>query len=254
MAYLGLQAQFGVAHRGGAAENLENTISAFSHAINLGFQVIETDLQLTADGQIVISHDDRLLRNFGRKGAISQITYAELAVLAQRNGDPILRFADFLDWLPKHVRLNLDPKTDRVVDPLIQELELRPNLATRVCLGSFETTRLQRIRTALPEFSTSLGALELRDLVFAQRLGKKPSVPSSVVAVQAPEKAYGLRIINQQFVDFAHNLGLDVHVWTVDKPQDMHRLYDLGVDAVMTDEPTILKQVLLERGQWREHV
>jgi glycerophosphoryl diester phosphodiesterase len=249
--YLGIESQFGIPHRGGAGENLENTISAFAHSVALGFLVIETDLQVTQDGELVISHDDRLLRNFGLRGAISSLNYRELAVLKQRNGDAILRLSDFLDWLPKHIRLNLDPKSDAVVKPLIAFLESRSDLWERVCLGSFETRRLSTIRAALPEVSTSLGSTELRDLILSARSGRSFQVPAGVIAVQSPEKAYGLRIINQKFIHFVHELGLDLHVWTIDSQPDMHRLLDLGVDALMTDLPTVLKSVLIERDQWR---
>lgn len=253
MAYLGLTSPFGIAHRGGANENLENTISAFNHSVNLGYSVLETDLQLTADGELVISHDDRLLRNFGLRGAISGLKYSELATLAQRNGDPILRFVDFLDWLPNYVRVNLDPKTDRVVEPIIRFLAQREDLWNRVCIGSFETKRLRKIRHELPQVSTSLGATEVRDLVFAHKTGRAPNLPSNVIAVQAPEKAYGLKFVNRSFIDFVHDLGLDIHIWTVDSAPDMHRLYDNGIDAVMTDQPSVLKAVLVERGHWREN-
>jgi glycerophosphoryl diester phosphodiesterase len=249
--YLGLESQFGIPHRGGAGENLENTISAFSHSVALGFEVIETDLQITQDGELVISHDDRLLRNFGLRGAISQMRYKDLAVLSQRNGDAILRLSDFLDWLPQNIRLNVDPKSDVVVGPLIEFLSAREDLWQRICLGSFETRRLSTIRKALPEMATSFGSSEMRELVLAARTGTKFVVPAGVAAVQAPEKAYGLRIINKKFIDFVHELGLDVHVWTIDSANDMHRLFDLGVDAVMTDLPTVLKSVLQERNQWR---
>lgn len=251
MGYLGIESQFGIPHRGGAGENLENTITAFAHAVDLGFPVIETDLQLTLDGELVISHDDRLLRNFGLRGAISSLKYRDLAVLKQRNGDAILRLSDFLDWLPQHIRLNLDPKSDAAVKPLITFLQNRSDLWQRVCLASFETRRLSTIRKALPDVATSLSSTELRDLILAARTGRGFDVPAGVVAVQAPEKAYGLRIINQKFIHFVHDLGLDLHVWTIDSIPDMHRLLDLGVDAVMTDLPTVLKSVLIERNQWR---
>lgn len=251
MGYLGIESQFGIPHRGGAGENLENTITAFAHAVDLGFPVIETDLQLTLDGQLVVSHDDRLLRNFGLRGAISSLKYRDLAVLKQRNGDAILRLSDFLDWLPQHIRLNLDAKSDAVVKPLITFLQYRSDLWQRVCVASFETRRLSTIRKALPDVATSLSSTELRDLILAARTGRGFDVPAGVVAVQSPEKAYGLRIINQKFIHFVHDLGLDLHVWTIDSIPDMHRLLDLGVDAVMTDLPTVLKSVLIERNQWR---
>lgn len=66
-----------------------------------------------------------------------------------------------------------------------------------------------------------------------------------------PVRAYGIEIVRPQFVKFVHDLGMQVHVWVVDEPEEMHRLYDIGVDAIMTDRPRVLKKVLQDRGFWR---
>ena len=65
-----------------------------------------------------------------------------------------------------------------------------------------------------------------------------------------PPTAFGVRIVNAAFVDFVGSAGRQVHVWTVDDPLEMERYYALGVNAVMTDRPSVLKQVLLARGDW----
>jgi glycerophosphoryl diester phosphodiesterase len=71
-------------------------------------------------------------------------------------------------------------------------------------------------------------------------------------AYQVPVTHRRLRIVDRGFVDRAHSLGRQVHVWTVDVPAEMHRLLDLGVDGLMTDRTDVLKEVLVERGQWWE--
>lgn len=250
MGYLGLDGPLGIAHRGGSHEHLENSPSAFHHAIDLGYVVIETDLQVTSDGVLVLMHDSNLARTTGTKAAVSSLSWSELSTIRLRNGEPIWRLEQLFESAPTGLRLNLDPKTDRVVDPLIAFLRSRPELLPRVCLGSFETRRLVKLRQAVPGIASSLGSAELRSLLLALRTGARRWRGPSVVAAQVPEKAYGLRIVSRQFVDFAHELGLDVQVWTVDDPAQMHQLYDLGVDAVMTDRPTVLKQVLIDRGSW----
>jgi glycerophosphoryl diester phosphodiesterase len=57
--------------------------------------------------------------------------------------------------------------------------------------------------------------------------------------------------VDKRFLDVCHKAGIAVHVWTIDEPDEMARLLDLGVDGIMTDRPSVLKQVLCERGQWQ---
>jgi glycerophosphoryl diester phosphodiesterase len=75
-----------------------------------------------------------------------------------------------------------------------------------------------------------------------------PAVP---LAAQVPVRQGPLPIVTRSFVDGAHAAGLQVHVWTIDDPTEMHRLLDLGVDGIMTDEVTLLHKVMVERGVWR---
>ena len=70
-------------------------------------------------------------------------------------------------------------------------------------------------------------------------------------AAQVPVKAKGLTIVRRSVVDTAHRHGVDVHVWTIDDAAEMHRLLDLGVDGIMTDQPETLRQVMIDRGHWR---
>ena len=75
-------------------------------------------------------------------------------------------------------------------------------------------------------------------------------VRSDAVAAQVPVQRRGIPIVDAAFVRVCHNAGLAVHVWTIDEPAEMERLLDLGVDGIMTDRPSSLKEVLERRGQW----
>jgi glycerophosphoryl diester phosphodiesterase len=68
--------------------------------------------------------------------------------------------------------------------------------------------------------------------------------------VQVPPATRGVPLVDHRFVRTAHHYGLQVHVWTIDEPAEMTRLLDLGVDAIMTDRPAVLKQLLIDRGRW----
>jgi glycerophosphoryl diester phosphodiesterase len=252
MSYLGLQSPVAIAHRGGGQENLENSRSAFEHAVRLGFPVIETDVHASADGVLVVVHDPQLTRTTDYQYEVSQHPWSTLSQVRLRNGDSLLRLEELLEIGGDQVRINLDPKSDATVGPLVDFLRDRPQLQERVCLGSFETSRLKRLRVELPQVATSLGGTEIRSLVIASRTRIKWPRRSPAVAAQVPESASGIRIVSRQFVDYVHDMGMDVHVWTINAVEDMHRLYDMGVDGVMTDRPSVLREVLEARGQWRD--
>lgn len=80
-------------------------------------------------------------------------------------------------------------------------------------------------------------------------VGPARSFPGAYAA-QVPHKQGPLTITDRKFVDEAHESGLKVHVWTIDDPAEMHQLFDLGVDGIMTDRPQVLKDVMIERGIW----
>lgn len=252
MPYLGLTGPLAIAHRGGGEENLENSRSAFEHALGLGFPVIETDVHASSDGVLVVVHDPQLTRTTDFNYEVGSTEWSTLSKVRLRNGDPLMRLEEFLELVGDSVRINLDPKADASVGPLIDILKANRDLQERVCLGSFETGRLRRLRTELPGVATSLGGTEIRSLVLASRSRLKLPRRSVAIAAQVPERASRVRIVNQQFVDYVHDIGMDVHVWTVNEREDMHRLLDMGVDGLMTDRPTMLREVLEARGQWRD--
>lgn len=247
--YLGLTGRFGIAHRGGSHEHLENSLTAFRHAAELGLPVIETDVHATADGVLAVIHDRDLKIAASSRRRIAELNWAELSTMRMRNGDRVLRLEELLEEFAD-LRFNIDPKSTAAVAPLVRLLEQAPAWQARVCLGSFETAKLRYLRQALPAVATSLGSTEIRQLVIAVRTGRRFAWPERVVATQVPQTAFGVRIVTPAFVDFVRSAYRQVHVWTVDDAVEMERLYALGVNAVMTDRPSVLKAVLQARGDW----
>lgn len=245
-----------LAHRGGAGEATENTWAAFRYAAQLGVTHLETDAQVTADGQVVLSHDETLERMFGRPGRISDYTYAELSRFRTTSGDQLPLLREVLEELPQ-LFLNIDAKTDEVVAPLLAVLA-QVEAFDRVLIASFSEQRLQRVRALadFPELTTSLGVSGVVRLFGAARTASNPGrwgvpgVESHVRAVQVPRQRGMLRVVDRRLVAAAHRLGLAVHVWTVNEAEDMVRLLDLGVDGIVTDYPSLLKEILIARGQW----
>jgi len=245
--YLDHPGPLAFAHRGGAEEYPENSLAAFAHAVALGYRYLETDVHLTADGVVLAFHDDSLDRVTDRSGPIAACTAAEVAEARIGGMEPIPTLDELLETFPD-TRINIDPKDDRVVEPLVRTIE-RHRALERVCLGSFSGRRLTRCRRLLgPDLCTSAGPMGTVRCRLAS-LGLA-TAPTDVDCLQVPVRQSGIPIVDRRFVDHAHRRGLQVHVWTIDDPDQMHRLLDLGVDGIMTDRPSVLRAVLVDRGAW----
>jgi glycerophosphoryl diester phosphodiesterase len=246
-AFLDHPGPLAIAHRGGAGDWPENTMPAFAGAVALGYRYVETDVHVTSDGVVLAFHDDRLDRVTDRTGAIAELPYAEVARARVDGVEPIPLLEELLGTWPE-LRVNIDPKHDEVVEPLATVLR-RTGATERVCVGAFSDRRLARLRAMLgPGLCTSLGPAAVARLRAAS-LGLGRVEPDGC-CVQVPPRAKGLPLVDRRFVAAAHEAGLDVHVWTIDEAVEMRALLDLGVDGIMTDRPSVLREVLVARGEW----
>ncbi len=235
------------AHRGGAGDWPENTMPAFEHAVALGYRYLETDVHVTADGVLLAFHDDVLDRVTDRRGRIGAMQWSEVrkAKVGGREAIPLLE--DVLGTWPD-APVNIDPKHDAAVVPLVEVLD-RTGARDRVCVAAFSDRRLARVRRLTANrvctATGPAGIVRLR----ATRVGV-PLGPLAAGCTQVPVGYQRVRLVDAHFLAAAHQRSLPVHVWTIDEPVEMVRLLDLGVDGIMTDRPTVLKEVLLGRGQW----
>jgi glycerophosphoryl diester phosphodiesterase len=236
------------AHRGGASDAPENTAAAFAHAVGLGYHYLETDVHVTADGVAVAFHDEDLTRTCGRPGRIRDLTWAEVSTARVDGREPIPRLDDLISAWPG-TRWNLDCKSDHAIDALVAVLQ-RLDVLDRVCVGSFSDRRLHVLRQRLgSRLCTSLGPVATARLVLASRTHRLIARPGGQAA-QIPLRQGPIPVVTEALVRTAHRLGLQVHVWTIDEPGEMHHLLDLGVDGIMTDRPGVLREVLELRGEW----
>ncbi|MFF3324086.1 glycerophosphodiester phosphodiesterase family protein [Streptomyces sp. NPDC002889] len=246
--YLDHPAPLAFAHRGGAADGLENTAAAFRRAADAGYRYFETDVHTTADGRLVAFHDDTLDRVTDAKGRIADLPWSEVQRARVGGREPLALFEELLEEFPK-ARWNVDLKVDSALVPLV-ELIRRTDAWDRVCIGSFSENRVARAkRLAGPRLATSYGvrgvlALRLRSY------GIPAALRSGAVCAQVPETQSGIRVVDRRFVRAAHERGLQVHVWTVNEADRMAALLDLGVDGIMTDHLETLRTVMTDRGVW----
>ena len=249
-AYLDEPVPLAIAHRGGAIEHLENTMPAFEACVALGYRYLETDVRLTGDGVLVAFHDGTLERVTDRSGRLDQMSWSEVSQARIGGREPLVRLEDlFAAW--SDVRINLDIKAAGVIAPLAR-LVRKMQVQDRICLGSFSDARIAAARRVLgPSVCTSLGPRG----VAALRLSSYSPRAAGLVRIQAgcaqvPLQLGGRALVDERFIAAAHARGLQVHVWTVDSPAECTEMLDLGVDGIMTDRPAMLRDLLVERGQW----
>lgn len=245
------------AHRGGGDEVAENSMAAFEAMRQLGVRHIETDVHVTKDGKVVVHHDSSVDRTYDGSGTISDLTWAEIQDLRNDAGEVMPLLEEVLET-QTDLWFNIDAKSDAVVDPLLQVLDAH-NAFDRVMLASFSEKRLRKIRRkARGRVSTSLGMSAVARLLAAAKTATDPGnwrIPTARVgvrAVQVPHYQGPVRVVDPRFIAAAHTLGLAVHVWTVNDPNEMLELAELGVDGIITDRPTLAKELFQAHGIWHE--
>jgi glycerophosphoryl diester phosphodiesterase len=245
-----------LAHRGGAryAPNLglENTMTAFRNAVDMGYTHLETDVHLTRDGRLVAFHDDRLDRVSDRRGLIRQLSWEQVSAATLGEFEHVPLLTDVIDAWPE-VNLNVDLKAPGTAAPLWRLIEER-GLHDRMCVGSFSQRNISqfrrlaggRVATAAAPPGAALARYGPRWLGAVLRSQADVfQVPASV-----PVRGRELTVVTRRLVESAHRYGKQVHVWTIDEASEMERLLDLGVDGIVSDRIDVLKEVLVSRGAW----
>lgn len=242
------------AHRGGAyhpeIEGLENTMAAFRHAAALGYDYLETDVHLTADGVLLAFHDDVLERVTDRAGAVRELSLAQVREARIGGREQVPTLVELLDAFPT-ARFNIDIKSKDAVAPLAALIRER-DLWDRVLVGSFSRSRINRFRE-LTDGRVPTAAHPWQIVAF--RLSPSARIARLLAgehfaAFQVPHRRGRLTVVTPGFVRRAHAAGHQVHVWTIDDPDEMTELLDRGVDGLFTDRTDVLKDVLQGRGQW----
>lgn len=245
-----------MAHRGGALHpeipGTENTLHAFRHAVALGYRYLETDVHVTSDGVLLAFHDAVLDRVTDLQGRLSELTADQVSVARIREAHPVPTMAELLEEFPD-ARFNIDLKAAAAVRPLA-ELLTRTGSLDRVCIGSFSLRRLDAFRRATGGRVATSAAPQEVGLFLTLPSGRAARLATRgrVAALQVPHRRGPVPVVTRELVRRAHAAGAHVHVWTVDEPDEMDELLDLGVDGLITDRTDVLKDVLVRRGQWKD--
>ncbi|MFW7415345.1 glycerophosphodiester phosphodiesterase family protein [Demequina sp. SO4-18] len=239
-----------LAHRGFSLEGLENSMKAFQAAIDLGFRYLETDAHGTRDGVAVALHDGTLDRTTDATGNVAERDWESVKAARIGGVEHVPRLDDVLGTWPE-ARINIDVKGESAIGPVAQAIE-RTGAHDRVCVGSFDANRR---RATLKQLSRPVATPAAEREAIAWWLGTWIGADAraslgDVDALQIPWRKGPVPFLHQRHVDAAHAAGRQVHVWTVNRPDHMEHLLDIGVDGLVSDRADLLKAVLEKRGQW----
>lgn len=244
-----------IAHRGGAALAPENTLLAFRRALEWWrADILEVDVQPTADGEAVVIHDPTLDRTTDGAGPVSAHTFAQLkrydagfrfspdgrTFPLRGRGERIVSFDQLLAAFPAS-RINVEVKDGRAADRVWETIQ--EHRATRRVLVAAERLRNRRRFAAYPG-PVSAAREEMLPFWVAHRVGLPGLYTPPVDALQVPEQSGGVRVVSPRLVRHAHARNLPVHVWTINESADMERLLAWGVDGIISDRPDRLARVL----------
>jgi glycerophosphoryl diester phosphodiesterase len=226
------------AHRGFSAQYPENTMLAFQKALDIQCDGIEFDVHLTRDGEIVIIHDESLERTTNGHGFVKDKDYAELRKLDAGNGERIPTLDEYFDLTEKTPILsNIELKNSvfryEGMEKIIIEKIRRRKMEDQIIFSSFNHYSMLRCKELAPEICCGLLVL------------------SWIIDAGAYAKKYGMENIHPEFCSLTDEAiaeiksrGIAIYTYTVNAPEDMKRLSSLGVDAIITNDPQLLRRTL----------
>jgi glycerophosphoryl diester phosphodiesterase len=235
-------------HRGASAYAPENTLAAFNLAFDLGADGVELDVSLTQDGVPVVIHDDRVDRTTDGRGAVKDMTLAEIQRLdagakfdAKFRGERVPTLAEVLSTVGKRGIVNIELKSGKLADVGLETAAIarvieESGAADRVIISSFNHFALHRMHD-----------LDARLPIGFLYFNRVPiSLPYVETRPLARPTALHPRfvVVTPGFVKWARGKNYQINTWTVDEPEEMRRLIALGVDSIMTNKPDVLRQVL----------
>jgi glycerophosphoryl diester phosphodiesterase len=247
------------AHQGGENLRPSNTLEAFRHAVELGADVLDTDMHMTKDGVLILMHDQTVDRTTDGHGAIRDLTLAEIKQLDaaynfttddgqtfpyRGQGFRVPTLEELFQAYPDK-RFGIEIKQTKPVETaqLFCALIRQYHMELSVLASSFRQENMNEFRKQCPEVATSATEDEVRPFFFASLLGMARAFTPNFNSLQVPEEAAGFQILTPQFVAAAHERGLPVQPWTINEEADLKRILALGVDGINTDNPDrLLKQ------------
>lgn len=235
------------AHRGYSAIAPENTLYAFEEAVGIGADYIELDVQLTADGQLVVFHDKTIDRTTDGKGELSKYTYNELQEFSagkwfKKDGEfddaKIVLLSDVLEDVGGDILFNIEIKNhgdvQKTAEKTVEVIE-EYGIERSCYITSFSYNALKTVKKINSRIKTGLIANIASSTSFSQ-----------LKYIDAVSLNY--IFINQSIVNMAHQNGKRVFVWTVDRQSDIHHMIAMGVDNIITNRPDRASEIVTSKS------
>lgn len=251
-----------IAHRGGRGLSPEHTIAAYKKALRVGADVLEIDAHATRDGEMVVIHDPTVDRTTNGKGGVNELTLSEIKGLdagyrfaVKKDGKedypfrgagltiPTLKevFAEF-----PNQRINIEIKqfAPPIEERLFQLIKAH-NMTEKALVVSESHDAIKRFRkVSKGSIATGASVSEIRMFVIFMRLKVMPIYMPAADAFQIPEYHENYHLLTEEFIEKAHKKNIKIHVWTVNKREDMARLIKMGIDGIITDYPDLLNEAI----------
>lgn len=248
-----------VAHQGGNRIGPGETLPTYQQAVDLGVDMLEGDLHITADGVLVLIHDESVDRTTNGSGLVEEMTLAELKKLDaayywtpddgatypyRGQGITVPTLVELFTAFPDFP-VNLEiKKTERSIAQPLCDLLREYNMQEKVLIASFYDEQMAEFRQICPEVATSGSRGEVTKFVILNYAFLGGIYSPAAEALQVPERDSGILIVRPGFISGANSRNMQVHVWTPNTPEELHHFIDLGVDGIITDRPDLLLALL----------
>lgn len=219
-----------IGHRGACGYEPENTLRSFRRALELGVDMIEFDVHKCKSGELVVIHDDRVDRTTNGKGYVSGMDLRDLKNLDAGKGEKIPLLSEVIGLVDGRTRLNIELKgpgtaadTCRVISDCVKTKKWTWK---DFLVSSFNHYELRIVRREEPRIfiGALITGIPIGYSKFAERVGAYAVIPS-------------IEFINRKFIDDSHKRGMKVFVYTVNDPEDIRRMKDMGVDGMFSNFP-----------------
>lgn len=248
-----------LAHQGGDGEAPGNTLVAFQNAVDVGAHVLELDIHSSADGVLVVIHDDTVDRTTDGEGRVNDMTLAELQALDagydyptlaghplegtdehpfRGQGVTIPTLAEVFEAFPEMpVSVEIkqaEPPIEQATCDIIRDYDR----VDRTIVASFNADVMTTFRELCPDVATTAVAPEVTAYFAFNFVGLGAAWDSPTEAFMVPEFQGDLHVVNERFVRGLGQHNVRIYPWTINDTAQMHRMFDLGVDGIITDYPT----------------
>ncbi|TFB14152.1 glycerophosphodiester phosphodiesterase [Filobacillus milosensis] len=257
-----------IAHRAGDLIAPGNTMTAIERSAELGVDIIEVDIHITKDDHLVLMHDPSVDRTTDGTGLVAEFTLEEFQMLdagfhfLDTNGEysfrglgvykPTLR--EVFDRYPNmkymlEIKHSNPPEKYDMIAEKLWELIREYEMEDKVMVASFDQEIIDRFnKLAKGRVALGTGEQSAFNFVITHKLFVRNLFRPTGHALQLPLKNKYFQFFEDDVIEGAHRLGMDVHYWTINDSDKMRELVDAGVDGIITDRPDVLINLLEERG------